>query len=336
MRNKIIFAIFFCLLFGLIGMIWFDKKQNDKNKNYVFEINFLNGAFYLKITASTNDNDKINNLINQSKDKVNKVEKLISKEKHVDGLINLYDIKNNDWNEEYLTLDDDLVNLLKLGLEWYQKSDHYFDIGTSKLNKDWDNNFASNLYEIPSYESDVERLTLDDNKVLNNHLDLDLDALARGYLVDWIGNLLEENKLFDYFINADYVVKMGFKDDGSYYKVALGEPNGEEGSVYEFLKLKNQAYASLDFYDKVGTIDSKQYTGYINPIKKEPEVELFGTTVLGKTAVESVVLSYVSFFKQESCLDLLKSYGAEAIWYYSENDIRATDGFEKSRLGNKK
>ena len=307
--NKIIWGIFIVLLVIFLLIVLTSKKSQE----YIYKINGLNKTFYLKFVTN---------------DKITKIANLINREKHIDGIINLYDIKNNKEDKEYLVIDKELYYLLDTGLKWHQISD-YIDIGMGNLVDYWFDNFINQHYDTKDIESDIENLELKDGKIKNNRLNLYLDDIAIGYVVDEIGKIFKQNKIKTYFINTDNIVLMGQGINNNFYNVAIKEPNGVTGSVYQYLKLKNKAYASIDYYDRIKKIGDNDYTFYINPLTKEPEKNIYGTTVIGKNALESNILSLISFYSKEDSKDLLKKYHSEAIWYYDKDNIEMTDGFKK-------
>ena len=200
--NKVIWGVFLVLLIGFFIMIITSKKEQE----YIYKINKLDKTFYIKfVTDESKKAKKIEKLINE---KINKVASLVNREKHIDGIINLYDIKNNDDDKEYLTLDKELYYLLETGLKWHQISD-YIDIGNGNLVDYWQDNFINQSYDVKDIESDIDLLELKDGKIKNNHLNLYLDDIVIGYLSDKIGSIFKENKVNTYFINTDSIVLMG-------------------------------------------------------------------------------------------------------------------------------
>lgn len=326
MRNKIIFSLLLFIILIVFIPILLDKKNTKKEvikKIYAFDT-----TFYLKLEVK--DLNKTNDVLNTIEDYIIKMEKLTDRNKSYEGIVNLYDIKNNDLDLEYLTLDLDLYNLIKIGYDWYFKSNHYLDIGIGNL---MDNYLKNDSLDNLDIESDIEKIELKGNKIKNNHVNIYLDDIKKGYVVDKISEVLNKNNIDTYFINTGSVVKVGHKDNNEPYKVGLEEPS-KKVNMYEFLKVQDLAYTSINFYEKTKFIDRKEYTYYLNPVTKEPVDYIKGVTVLSKSALESSILSLINFYNEDK--DLLKEYDAEAIYYYDKDNQVKTDGFSKYLLENEK
>ncbi len=324
MRNKIIWTVFFILLSLFLLMVLFGKK----NKEYIYKVDAFDTVFYLKFI--TDNPKKASNIKSSSEEKILKLENLVNRKKHINGLTNLYDIRTNNQNDEYLKLDKDLYNLLEIGLKWYKIS-NYVDIGIGNIVDAWNDNYKNQTYDIPNIESDIKNLELKNGQIKNNHLNLYLDDIVIGYLVDEIGLLFKKEGIKTFFINTDSVVLTGSIDDDTPYKAALKEPNGKKDSVYQYISLKNAAYTSIDFYNRIKRINHEKYTFYINPVTKTPVNDIYGTTVISKSALTSTMLSLISFYSKDS-KELLNNYDSAAIWYYDKDHIEFTDSFKKYQL----
>ncbi|MFT5573955.1 MAG: thiamine biosynthesis lipoprotein [Cryomorphaceae bacterium] len=96
-------------------------------------------------------------------------------------------------------------------------------------------------------------------------MSISLSAIAKGYAVDQVANLLEEIGISDYLVNIGGELRAsGHKDDGSNWKVGIEKPH-ILGGIQEIVLLQNKAIATSGDYRNYHVIDGKQYSHTIDP-----------------------------------------------------------------------
>jgi thiamine biosynthesis lipoprotein len=99
---------------------------------------------------------------------------------------------------------------------------------------------------------------------------ISLSAIAKGYAVDQVANVLDEIGISDYLVNIGGELKAaGHKGDGTNWKVGIEKPH-ILGGVQEIVLLQNKAIATSGDYRNYHVIDGKQYSHTIDPNTLSP------------------------------------------------------------------
>lgn len=110
-----------------------------------------------------------------------------------------------------------------------------------------------------------------DNKYLRKrHPDvtLDLAAIAKGYGVDQISELVDKNGFKNYVVEiGGEIYASGTKADGTPWRVGINTPKAEAGltDVYKVLQLQNKAMATSGDYRNFFESGGQRFSHIINP-----------------------------------------------------------------------
>ena len=121
-----------------------------------------------------------------------------------------------------------------------------------------------------------EHLVIDEARsevVKTRDMMIDLSAIAKGYTVDQIGRLLDEQGSDSYFIEIGGELKIkGVKADGSSWVPAIEAPNDEAFEVYEIFSNLGQsiAVAGSGDYRNYFEVDGVRYSHEIDPRTGRP------------------------------------------------------------------
>ena len=121
-----------------------------------------------------------------------------------------------------------------------------------------------------------EHLVIDEARsevVKTRNVMIDLSAIAKGYTVDQIGRLLDEQGSDSYFIEIGGELKIkGVKADGSSWVPAIEAPNDEAFEVYEIFSNLGQsiAVAGSGDYRNYFEVDGVRYSHEIDPRTGRP------------------------------------------------------------------
>lgn len=132
------------------------------------------------------------------------------------------------------TISDDLAEVLRDALEVYQKSEHRFDVTVGPLVNAWGFGPGKHLDErLPQEEVDqlLSEIGSDaihlngDQLSTDKPLYIDLSAVAKGWGVDQLANLLEQQGIHSYLVEVGGELRTrGQKPDGSNWRVAIERP----------------------------------------------------------------------------------------------------------------
>ena len=305
MTMKKILLIFILLLTGC------SKQEYSKNLFYMDTI--INVKLYnISETKANEAFDEIENIYQK-----------------YEQLTNFYDENselsklNNDVNYEIST---DLLELIKIGYEWDNKTNGLLNINIGNLTKIW-HDFRENPIELPNVENiKIEHLKMDNNKILNEKVNIDLGAITKGFVTEKVGEYLEENGITYYLINAGGNVKVG-KSNKGYYNIGIASPISDE--TFEIVKEENISVVTSGGYERFYEYDGVMYHHIIDPNTKYPANYMKSVTVIGEDSGLCDILSTTLFLMNiEDGKEFIKDYDVKVIWFTNDNEIIKSDNYE--------
>ena len=183
------------------------------------------------------------------------------------------------------------------------------------------------LSQLKEYSNYVDLILLDDNKILNNHPNLDLGSIAKGYATEMAGRYLESVGIDEYLINAGGNVKVGDAYNKEYYKIGVQSPV-ISGELLTIVNGTNISVVTSGGYERNYVYNGKEYHHIIDPDTLFPSEYLKGVTVISKDSSIGDVLSTILFLMSvEEGQKFIKKYDVEVIWYTNDNKIIRSEGF---------
>lgn len=116
---------------------------------------------------------------------------------------------------------------------------------------------------------------------------IDLSALAKGYAVDQIAELLDSRHIPNYLVEVGGEMRAkGNNAQGMAWKVAVEKPIPEQRAVHRVLYLDNHAIATSGNYRNYFEKDGVRYSHTINPVTGKPiNHNLASVTVINKSSM---------------------------------------------------
>jgi FAD:protein FMN transferase len=122
---------------------------------------------------------------------------------------------------------------------------------------------------------------------------LDLSAIAKGYAVDEVAELLASHGIENYLVEVGGELRLnGLKANGERWRIAIEKPSMEQGGVQEALALEDVAVATSGDYRNYFEKQGKRYSHTIDPRTGYPiDHNLVSVTVLAQTAARADALA---------------------------------------------
>ena len=123
---------------------------------------------------------------------------------------------------------------------------------------------------------------------LDPMLKIDLGAIAKGWAVDEISELLEAIDINDYLIEiGGEVLVSGYSGNGNLWEIGVRSPkNGQ--LLHETIKLTNRALATSGTYQNFFIYEGNEYSHIINPVSGYPvKHEIVSATVITSKCVDA-------------------------------------------------
>ncbi len=237
-------------------------------------------------------------------------------------------------NEE-VELDSLFINVFNRAQEISKLTNGAFDITVAPLVNAW--GFGFKQGEFPdSLKVDsllqyigYDKIQLIDGKVIKSHPEIILDcsAIAKGYAVDVIGDLLESKGIKNYMVDiGGEVLAKGTKVDNESWKIALNKPIDDETSqnneIELILQLKDKGLATSGNYRNFYIKDGQKYAHTISPKTGFPvQHNILSATVIANDCMtaDALATSFMVVGLEESLTILKKTPGVEVCLIYTDN-----------------
>jgi thiamine biosynthesis lipoprotein len=185
----------------------------------------------------------------------------------------------------------------------------------------------------------MQRLVLE-GSVLHKEpgMQLDFSAIAKGYGVDLVAELLENRNVANYFVEIGGEVRArGLNSRGTVWQVGVSTPN-PDASLDAFdlvVPLRDQALATSGNYRNYYEVQGRRYAHTINPRTGYPELSsLLSATVLAETCARADALATACMVlgADEAMTLIERLEGVEALLLVAsegeETLVRKSSGFE--------
>lgn len=327
-----ILSIILLIVFFVYLTFDYNKRRNSLQE---FSKNLFYMDTYINVKIYSNDSQKSNSALNEIDNLFKEYHQLTDRYNEYEGINNIYTINNNNLEKETLILDTKLYNLIKFGIDSYNKTNGLININLGDVIDVW-KKYRENGVGTPAIQelknsgsiniNDI--VLLENNEILNNNPNIDLGALAKGYVLQEAANYLEENGFDKYLINAGGNVVVGNHYNNDYYKIGIENPNNSN-SIYSIIVGNNIAITTSGDYQRYYEYEGKKYHHIINPNTLYPSEYMKSVTVITKDSAIGDMLSTTLFLMSvEEGLEFIKNYSdVEAVWYTLDDKIIKSEGF---------
>ena len=174
-----------------------------------------------------------------------------------------------------MTVSEGLWEVLAISKTIWQQSDGSFDPTIGPAVDLWGFGPVQTYDRVPSEEeiaqtllgTGYQHLLMSDDRTISKDLPirLDLSAVAKGYAVDQVADLLESLALPDYLVEIGGEMRVsGLNPEGGPWRVAVESPDAS-GTVDKILPLHNVGVATSGDYRNYFEKDGKRYSHTIDP-----------------------------------------------------------------------
>ncbi len=330
--NKIIWILIPLLIIGLL--IWHITLKNE-GKEYTRNFFYMDTYIYVKLYET--DSKKAERAFQEIETIYQEYHKLADRYQSYDDIVNLYTIHNNTLEVDTITLDQRLYDMISYGKKWYDKSNGKLDISMGDVLDVW-KQYRDNQNGIPTIEeleqndrSNIEDIILlDNNQIKNNHVNIDLGAIAKGYATEMVGEYLESIGIYNYLINAGGNVKVGIPQNKNKFSIGIEDPNSKQGEICKIVYGKNISVVTSGGYERYYEYNGQKYHHIIDPDTLMPANHMKSVTVIADDSRLGDILSTVLFLMPiEEGQMFIENENAEAIWHNNENQIITSSGMNQ-------
>lgn len=172
------------------------------------------------------------------------------------------------------------------------------------------------------------------------HIELDLNAIAKGYSVDLVSQLLRTYGIENFLVNIGGEIRVsGGHPDGSPWILAIEKPAenaSAEAQIQQVMVLQNESMATSGSYRKYREKDGLRYSHTVDPRTGYPvSHNLLSSTVIAKDCLTADALATAFMVMgADKALDFLKQHPEYQGYFITSREdggftILYSEGFEK-------
>lgn len=231
----------------------------------------------------------------------------------------------------------ELAYVIRLGLDISEASAGAFDITVGPLVNLWGFGPDGRIVKAPT-EQEIEAISqrvgfrfiqLEGDKLSKRKNSyIDLSAIAKGYGVDAIAELLEKNGINSYLVEIGGELRAkGLKPNGQSWRIAIESPVASlDRSIHRIIEVKDVGIATSGDYRNYFEENGVRFSHTIDPITAKPIThKLASVTVLANTCAEADGLATAMMVMgPEKAKAFAESEAVEALFI-----IKSENGFEE-------
>ncbi len=175
-------------------------------------------------------------------------------------------------------IDGELAQLVALALSISKKSDEAFDITVGPLVNLWGFGPSETTFTFPTdTEINIAKRSIGyqnlevriDPPAINKKvadLYVDLSAIAKGYAVDEVAQILDDHNILNYMVEIGGEIKgKGVAPHGTPWRIGIETPNFERGKIEKIISLGDVGVATSGDYRNFIEYEGKHYSHTIDP-----------------------------------------------------------------------
>ena len=229
------------------------------------------------------------------------------------------------------SLDSHIIANLNLAKCYYELSNGYYDVTVKPLTSAWGFAAKSEKRSNPNIDSLLEFVGF--NKIaINNHritksdcrIQIDLNSIAKGYVVDLVAEALAERGVESYMVNIGGEIRCkGMNPEGKEWHIGIETPyegNFEQNSLEKIIPVSNCAVATSGNYRRYYTSEGGLKVCHtINPkTGYSVHSNLLSATVIAPTCAEAdaAATMFMAMGSEGGALELAKQCEKDYGWGY--------------------
>ena len=265
------------------------------------------------------------------------------------GDINNLRTINMNAGKEPVTVDKEIIDLLKFSIDLYHKTDGEINIAMGKVLKIWhdyrtagmnDSSLAAlppmELLENASKHCNIEDIIIDEEAstvyLADPEMTLDVGSIGKGYAVQRVSEYARELGCYNMVINCGgNVISIGPKANESNWIFGIQNPDLEASNdILKRVSLTDKCLVTSGDYQRYYVVDGVEYCHIIDPDTLMPPTYFRAVSIICDNSGLADALSTALFnMTYEDGLKLISSIdNAEAIWVLKDGSIQYSENFE--------
>lgn len=241
-----------------------------------------------------------------------------------------------------VSVSDDTFEVVRTALKYSDLSGGAFDISVGNLVQLWgigtDNEKVPTDQEIRQALSTVNYKSIELNEadhsvfLKENHMSIDLGAIAKGYAADVIHDILSAHQVKTAIINLAGNIYVHGDKNGVPFKVGIQNPYQSHGEFLGIYQAADCSVVTSGIYERYFEKDGKRYHHILSTTTGYPvDNNLIAVSIISKKSMDGDALSTSAFaLGLEKGMELINRLDeVEAIFIDRDKNIYLSDGAKK-------
>ena len=310
---------------------------------YTFRGTTMGTTFSVTVVGEFMSNQVKAELEVSIKDRLDKLDAMMSTYKPDSEVSRFNDWESSDW----FGVSPDTAQVFQHAREVSEVTGGAFDVTVAPLVDVWGFGPVGPLHTLPS-DSDINRLlgAVDFRQIEVNdvstalrktsiHVKTDVSAVAKGYAVDRIADLLDARNYDSYLIEIGGEVRTrGRREEGQSWRIGIEQPTENLGLLQRVVQLSDAALATSGDYRNYFELDGVRYSHTIDPRTGRPIThELAAVSVIDVLCVRADALATaLEVLGPNEAYDLAEELGLAVLLIIREEDGSYRELFTPSFL----
>lgn len=215
----------------------------------------------------------------------------------------------------------------------------WHDYRTKGIDEPWNAELPPmDLLQAAAEHTNIDDLIIDEENstvwLRDPQMKLDVGAFAKGYAVEMVARMLEDEGKTEYTLNVGGNIRtIGYKADGEKWLTGIENPTGDDEVPYvEYIELAGEAVVTSGSYQRYYVVGGKRYHHIIDPDTLMPaERGFLSVSIICNDSGMGDGLSTALFCMDlEDGMALINSLeGVEAMWVAKDETKYYSDGFDR-------
>lgn len=249
---------------------------------------------------------------------------------------------NEKAGKEAVKVSSEIIDMLSYGIDMYEKTDGMTNIAIGSVTKLWHDAREDGTY-VPTYEdlslaaehTDIENIVIDKKEntvyIKDENTRIDVGAVAKGYAVDRVCDMMKEKGWVSYALSVGGNVKtLGEKREDVPWKIGIQDPSGIK-SHFALVEVSGKSLVTSGSYQRYYEVDGVVYHHIINPHTLYPENIYTSVSVLCESSAFGDSLSTALFsMSYEDGKKMCEEFSdVDVVWRFADGSCKMTDGIKE-------
>lgn len=273
------------------------------------------------------------------------VEDAYSEILRLDSLLSNFNEKSQTYilnEKKELEVSDELLSIIKSGIDITDKTNGSFDITIFPLSEIWDYKKATvpEILQIKEAKSKVSasNIEITENKVaLKNDAKIDVSSTAKGYIADYVISFLKAHGVKNALVDAGGNIKVIGSPDkkGKGFKIGIKDPDKDESISLGVITLKDKSIVTSGVYERNFDFDGTTYHHIIDPFTGYPaDSDVLGVSVISDSSInaDGIATSIVVMGAEKGLALVEETKDLECIIIKKDNTIVTSSGVKNFKI----